>query len=546
MSSVSFNYIIVGAGSAGCALAHRLTEDPTKTVLVIEAGNWATTWIRRMPAAIKKMMLQPKISWGFRSEPEPGLNGRRLNLRRGKVVGGCSVINGMTYSRGHPADYDSWAQLGCRGWSYADVLPYFCRSESSWAGRTEVHGDQGPLAVSRPNIPALMIDLFRQATVKAGFPGSDDYHAEYREGFTPVELTVGAGKRASTGDVYLAPALKRGNLTLMTDAHAARVMIETQRAVGIECVHRGQRIRIRAHEEVVLSAGSYGSPHLLLLSGIGDPNHLRRVGVPVVHELPEVGRNLSEHPMYQMHFNAKPTTFVNELRLDRAIRSVLRWAAFGDGPFATTACAGNTYVKSNARLDRPDIQINMASLYLGSWLWSPLGPGKPRHGLSANLIALTQDSRGSVMLASADPFEHPRIQLNLLTHPTDIRRMIDAIRITREIYSRAPLSEIVTSEDTPGSAARSDAELEKVIRAQCLTAEHPTGTCRMGADTNSVLDPELRVRGIDGLRVADASVMPTNLAGNINAPTIMIGEKAADLIKGRRETPKLVRTTAPV
>jgi choline dehydrogenase-like flavoprotein len=539
-----FNYIIVGAGSAGCALANRLSEDPNKQVLVIEAGHWAKQWMRRMPAAIKQMMFQPQISWGFRSEPEAGLKGRQLNLRRGKVVGGCSVINGMTYSRGHPNDYNDWAQRGCSGWSYADVLPYFRRSELSWAGRSAFHGDSGPLAVTRPNIPALMIDIFREATVNAGLPGSEDYHADYREGFTPVELTVGGGKRASTADAYLAPALKRRNLSLMTDAHVTRVIVKKGRAMGVDCVRGGKRIQLWAHEEVVLSAGAYGSPHILLLSGIGDPDHLRSRGVRVVHESPEVGRNLSEHPMYQMHFHAQPRTFVTELRLDRAIRSVLQWAAFGNGPFATTACAGNTYVKSHLSLDRPDIQINMAALYLGSWLWWPLGPTKPRHGLSANLIALTQGSQGSVTLASADPFASPRIQLNLLTHPGDIKRMIDAIRIARHIYSQSPLNELVTGEDTPGESASTDAQLEEVIRRQCLTAEHPVGTCRMGAEASAVLDPDLRVRGISGLRVVDASIMPTNLAGNINAPTIMIAEKAADLIKGHHHAPQGVAAEA--
>jgi choline dehydrogenase len=533
MKASEFDYVVVGAGSAGCALANRLSETAGRSVLIVEAGRWAKTWMRSMPAAVKQMMARSEIAWGFRSSPESGLNSRELNLRRGKVVGGCSQINGMIYSRGHPADYDDWAARGCTGWSYADVLPYFRRSESSWSGENDVRGGSGPLAVSRPNLPELMIDLFREATRKAGYPGSDDYHTDYKEGFTPVELTVGRGRRASTGVAYLAPALKRRNLTLLTDTHVGRVIIENRRAVGIECIFpRGRAVRISARAEVILTAGTYGSPHLLMLSGIGEADALRRKGINVVHPSPEVGRNLVEHPLFPMHFSAHPRTFLNELRVDRAVLSILEWAAFGRGPFATNACAGNAYIKSRPALDRPDIQLNMAALHLGAWLWAPWISRRPEHGLTTNVIALTQESRGSVSLTSADPFLQPRIQLNLLTESADVRLMIRGMRIARDIYCQAPLSDLVISEITPGTASATDSELEAVLRAGCFTAEHPIGTCRMGADAHAVVDPQLRINGIDGLRVADASIMPTIVSGNTNAPTIMIAERAADLIKG--------------
>jgi choline dehydrogenase len=548
MKAREFDYIIVGAGSAGCAIANRLSEDAGQQVLIVEAGNWAKTWMRRMPAAVKQLMLDPSIAWGFRTAAEPGLNGREIDIRRGKVVGGCSQINGMIYSRGHPRDYDDWSAMGCRGWSYQEVLPYFKRSESSWAGETAEHGASGPLLVTRPNVASLMIDRFSEATRSAGYRGSHDYHADYVEGFSRVELTVGRGLRSSTGATYLRPALTRPNLTLLTDMHVKRVVIEKGRAVGIETVVAGGSVeRITARQEIILSAGAYGSPQLLMLSGIGHPDELRSVGIKVMHPAAYVGRNLVEHPMMKLQFSALPKTFLNELRIDRAVGSIVRWALLRNGPFTTNACAGNAYIKSTSGLDRPDIQINMAALHLGAWLWGP-GFGKaPEHSLTVNVIGLAQDSRGTVTLASSDPFAHPRIQTNLLTAESDIQRMIRGIRIAREIYAQPALSDLVTGEMIPGPTVQTDAQLEAAMRQTAQPTEHPVGTCRMGTDADAVVDPELRVVGVDGLRVADASIMPRIPSGNTNVPTIMIGEKAADLIKnGPAPSERPVRRLAAV
>jgi len=529
--TAEFDYIIVGAGSAGCALASRLSEDPDVRVLLVEAGNWAKGWLRGMPAAVKQIMKQPAIAWGFESEPEPGLTGRRVALRRGKVIGGCSQINGMVYSRGHPDDYDGWAKLGCTGWNYANVLPYFRRSESSWAGESEIHGSSGPMGVSRPQVPSLMIDIFRDAIANAGYPGNEDYHAEYQEGFVPSELTVARGRRADTGTAYLKPALGRRNLCVLTETHIRRVCIEAGRATSVEYFENGQAQRARAAREVILCAGAYGSPHTLMLSGIGDPDALRSAGIEIVHALPGVGKNLKEHPLFVMQFSAHPKTFMKELRIDRAVISALRWAINGSGPFATNACAGNAYFRSLPGLDRPDIQFNLPALNLGSWLWAPWSPSRLQHGLSILVIGLRQDSVGTVSLRNADPYAPPCIQLNLLQEQSDIDRMRRGIRLAREIYAQPPLREVVIDELWPGRVRSSDADLEAALRERCITAEHPVGTCKMGTDTAAVVDPQLRVIGIEGLRVADASIMPTIVSGNTNAPVIMIAEKAADLIR---------------
>ncbi|MFV3126179.1 GMC family oxidoreductase [Niveispirillum sp. KHB5.9] len=526
-----YDYIVVGAGSAGCALAARLSQDPAARVLLLEAGHRPRGWMRDMPAAIKQTMQRADLDWGFKSEPEPGLNGRQLALLRGKTVGGCSQINGMMYARGHPTDYDDWAALGNRGWSYRDVLPYFRRLEDSWAGEGAFHGTGGPLGVSRPKEAALMMDRFRRATQAAGYPGSDDYHSDPVEGFTPIELTVARGRRANTGSAYLAPVLSRPNLTLLTGAHLARVVIERGRATGVEFIKDGQREKVAATGEVILSGGTYGSAQMLMLSGVGPARSLAAAGVKTIHDAPEVGRNLVEHPMFYMQFAASGGTFRDQLRLDRALVSVLRWALAGDGPFATNACAGNIYLKTERGLDRPDIQLGLPTLAMGSGIWTPWSRTKPPHGLSVGVIGLYQDSRGMVELRSSEPLAAPRIQLNLMTQAADIRRMIAGIRQTRAIYAQTPLAEILLKELSPGADTASDAELEAALRATCATAHHPVGTCRMGTDAGAVVDPALRVRGVERLRVADAAIMPTIVGGNTNVPAIMIGEKAADLIR---------------
>ncbi|WP_322046558.1 GMC family oxidoreductase [Paraburkholderia sp. J67] len=543
--SQAFDYVVVGAGSAGCALASRLSEDRNVSVLLIEGGGKAPGLFVDLPAAIVQTIRRADLGWGYVSEPEPDLNGRRIEVRRGKVLGGCSQINGMVYARGDRQDYDDWAQMGCDGWSYRDVLPYFKRSESSWAGETEYRGGAGPLGVSISKTPGLQFPAFRAAVRNAGYPVVDDYHDDRPAGIIATELTVDRrGRRANTWRAYVQPVLDRPNLTVLPHALTTRVVFENRRAVGVEYVVKGQKSIVRARREVVLSAGAYGSPQLLMLSGIGPADALRAQGIQPLVDLPGVGQNLVEHPMLYLGFDAKPRTFANELRLDRAVRSWLRWFAFGTGPFASNVCACNIFLHTDPAWNRADIQLGCPAIHMGSSLWAPPF-SQPKHGLSLGVIMLRQDSRGHVTLRSANAADAPRIQFNLMQERSDIDRMIRGVRAGREIYAQSPLNELIIQESLPGKLCESDKEIEAFIRQACGITHHPVGTCKMGIDADAVVDPELRVFGVEGLRVADASIMPNVPAGNTNAPAIMVGEKAADLIRGARPRADAVHRTQP-
>lgn len=525
--------MIVGAGSAGAVLAARLTEDPAVRVLLLEAGGGADHWLIRMPLGFLKALRQPRYTWPYWTEPEPQLNDRKLILPRGRLLGGSSSINGMVFMRGHSADFDRWVQMGCQGWSYADVLPYFRKMERSWRGASDLHGGDGPLTVSPNATKWLLHDELMAAAKAAGHPLTDDIHAGDEEGVGKVELTIDRrGRRASTYAAYLKPAMRRPNLTVRTEALTRRVLTQGKRATGVEYRHDGALRTALAQREVILSGGSYNSPQLLMLSGIGPAAHLRDMGIALVHDLPGVGQNLSEHPRVPVLFEASPVTFVNELRLDRAVASVLRWYLLGTGPFARQVNSANPVLRTDPRLAQPDIQLWCNPVTLDAHLWFPGFRKAPPHKLTADVILLHPESRGQVFLKSPQAEDHVGIRLNLFSAPADFATARAGIRIARRIYATPPQAGITGAEIMPGAQAQSDAELDAHIRATAATTQHPLGTCRMGAGPMAVVDPQLRVIGMEGLRVIDASVMPDETGGNINAPTIMIAERAADIIKG--------------
>ena len=532
----SYDYIVVGAGSAGSVVAARLSEDSHVKVLVLEAGGGDSNPMLRMPIAWSIISRHPSVNWGYETEPEPQLGGRKIELPRGKVLGGSSAINGMGYKRGHPRDFDQWRQMGLEGWGYADVLPYFKRSESSWRGDSDFHNSAGPLSVRKGGAPQLLYPPFAEAAQKAGYKITDDISGADPEGIFITELTVDKrGRRHSTARAFLYPAMRRGNLTVVTRATTKRVVIENGRAVGVEYIKDGQSVIARAEREVVLSAGTYNSPQLLLLSGIGPADELRALGIPVVADVPGVGRNLMEHASVPVSMAAiGPITFLSQLRYDRAALWALRWFAFGDGPFATNGNTAGIFVRSNPSVDRPDLQLTFNTVNRNDRAWWPGQEKSQKYAFSCIVCVLHPQSRGKVTLRSVNPADKPKINLGIFTEQADIDLAIEGIRRTRAVYAQEPQASLIRSENLPGATMQSNEELTKHIKAFAATMQHPAGTCSMGTGTNAVVDAELKVRGVDGLRVADASVFPTLPGGNINAPVIMVGEKCADFLRGRQ------------
>jgi choline dehydrogenase len=525
----SYDYIIVGAGSSGCVLANRLSADPANRVLLIEAGGSEKGHLTEMPLAWFRAMLTPAIGWGYASEPEPHADGRRIPAPRGKVIGGSGSINGMMYSRGAPADYDQWAQMGARGWSWADVLPYYRKSEKNWRGTSEHHGGDGPLTVSRNDPHPTIYPAMVAAAEAMGFQHLDDFHGAVQEGFSTVDITTHRGRRGSSAMRFLRPAMTRPNLTVIDRALTTRILIENGRAIGLDYERDGETHRVRADVELILSAGTFNTPQMLLLSGIGPADELREHGIDVVHDLPGVGRNLQDHASIRGMYEASgPFTFDSQLRFDRMAISALRWQLFGTGPLTQMPIGAQGFVRTREGLDRPDLQLLVSSVAMDANVWFP-GIRKRRGDyLAVASVLLHPESTGSVRLRSADPRDKPAIRFNLLATEGDRAAFRRIVRFTRTLFDQPTAKALINRELLPGPDVESDAEVDAFVRSVIGTAMHPTSTCAIGA----VVDETLAVRGIDGLRIVDCSVMPNIVGGNTNAPAIMIAEKAADMILG--------------
>ena len=538
-----YDYIIVGAGSAGCVLAHRLSANPQCRVLLLEAGGSHKKFHLTMPLAFLRAMLNPAFVWDYMSEPEPTLDGRSLRLPRGKVLGGSSSINGMFYMRGHSSDFDGWAADGCQGWSYAEVLPDFRAMETSWRGDNAWHGAVGPLPVRAIDTRRLLHDPLMRSAAAAGFATSDDLHAEVEEGFARGEITVDArGRRASTARAYLDPVASRANLTVITGALAERVLVENGRATGVQFRRNAVLETARAAGEVLLAGGAYNSPQLLMLSGIGPADELKALGIAPLLHLPAVGQNLSEHGRVPVEFSlSRPVSFLNELRADRVAFSTLRWFLTGGGAFGTQINSCNVVIRTDSAQRQPDVQLMCNPVRMDARIWWPMGPTQ-QHRITADVVVLHPQSRGSMRLRSANPADAPRIRLNLFSDPADMATARRGLAAARRIYATRPQADLVAAETAPGPTVGSDAEIEAYIRRTAGVTQHPVGTARMGSDERAVVDPQLRVRGVEGLRVIDASIMPTVPGGNCNATTIMLAEKGADLILGRSRPAENPRT----
>ena len=531
-----FDYVIVGAGSAGCVLADRLTEDGKHTAVVLEYGGSDRSLFVQMPSALSIPMGMEKYDWRYYSEPEPGLGGRRLHTPRGKVLGGSSSINGLVYVRGNAQDFDRWEQEGATGWNYAAVLPYFRRAETRADGGDEYRGDSGPLQTRYGTLSNPLHAVWLEAGRQAGYPYTADINGRQQEGFGRLDMTVGGGRRCSAANAYLRPAMKRANLAVKTRALATRILFEGRQAKGVEYRQGGATRTVSARREIIVCAGSINSPKLLKLSGVGPASELSEHGIALVHDLPGVGENLQDHiEFYFQVACTQPVTLFSSMGLFARAMIGARWLLFKDGLGATNHFETGGFIRSRPDVPYPDIQYHflpLAVTYDGSSL-------AHEHGFQAHVGPMRSKSRGHVRLASADPLEKPKIRFNYLSHPDDVAEFRACVRLTRAVFAQKAFDAYRGREIQPGADCVTDEQIDAFVRAKVESAYHPSCSNRMGRrdDPTAVVDQEARVIGLGNLRVVDSSVMPSITTGNLNAPTIMLAEKAADHILGRRPLP---------
>jgi len=525
----TFDYIIIGAGTAGCVLAARLSENPDNSVCLIEAGGSENHPYISIPAGVGAAIMNPKMGWGLNTVPQTALHNRQVPLPRGRVLGGSGSINGMAYYRGTAMDYDDWALQGNPGWAYADLLPYFLRSEHNPEFQdSDYHNIDGPMGVSFIPKPNRLCKAFNSAMSDLGFPECHDFNTAYPEGYGYRQGTIFNGKRVSTASAYLRPAMQRNNLTVMTETSTRRVLFNGKQATGVEVLQGNEISQYQAEKEIIVSGGAYHSPHILLNSGVGDAKHLNEVGVPVVHDLPGVGRNLHDHPASFVAMDMRDSTSyaLSWKALPRDIIQLLQYCFFRSGPMASNLFETNAYIRSLPNLDRPDMQIVFQPARRNIKPFPiPLG-----HGFAISVVCLYPKSRGKVLLANNDPLAAPVIDPELGTASEDIETLVRGLKLTREIFGKPAFTKYQARERMPGTAVMDDQALENYVRDTLATVHHPGSTCRMGNGAEDVVNHELKIHGLDGIRVVDASIYPRVPGANTNASVVAIAEKAADMI----------------